>query len=202
MTSSRREASRWAHTRPAASAHVSAAGQGAGGEAGFTLVEILISVVILGLAFTAVLGGMATSIQTSDQHRQQAQVQAVLASAVELVKSPETPRLPCGENNDATIVASYQTAARSVAPAADAVGIDPQRPAWPGSTINVVSVTYSDGNGGFGTTCYDDATHAVPVVGGTANETRRLLTLQQVTIRVTHPGGRASQSLTFLKGVG
>lgn len=191
MTSRPGPVTRWAHRPPT--------GAPARSEGGFTLVEVLISVVILGLAFSAVLGGMATSIQATDQHRQQAQVQAVLASAVEKVKSPDTTRLPCGENNDAAIVASYETAARSVLPAADAVGIDSARPAWPGSSINVVSVTYSDGNGGFSATCNDDVAHEVAVTDGSK---RRLLTLQQVKITLTHPDGRASQSLTFLKGVG
>ena len=65
------------------------------GASGFTLVEVLVALMILGITFGAVLGGMATSINTSDLHRQQAQVQAVLASAVEKVKSPETVRVAC-----------------------------------------------------------------------------------------------------------
>ncbi len=168
-----------------------------GDQAGFTLVEVLVSVVILGITFGAVLGGMATSIRTSDLHRQQAQVQAVLASAVEKVKSPETARLPCGENTNAAIVAAYQTAAQSIAPTADA-----NNRAWPASKIEVVSVLYSDGNGSFGTTCYDSTAYEVSVVGGTVGEKRRLLTLQQVTIKVTHPDGRADRTLVFIKGVG
>lgn len=163
------------------------------GAPGFTLVEVLVALVILGITFGAVLGGMATSINTSDLHRQQAQVQAVLASAVEKVKSPETVRLPCGENNPAQIVDAYQTAARSVAPAANN-SVDPKVKAWLPTTIEVVSVTYSDGNGGFGTACYDDVAHEV---GG-----RRLLTLQRIEIRVTHPGGRVNRTLAFVKGVG
>lgn len=157
------------------------------GASGFTLVEVLVALMILGITFGAVLGGMATSINTSDLHRQQAQVQAVLASAVEKVKSPETVRVACATR------ATYLGAARSVAPAANS-SVVPRVEAWLSTTISVVSVTYSDGNGGFGTTCYDKVAYEV---GG-----RRLLTLQLIEIRVTHPGGRVNRTLSFVKGVG
>ena len=157
------------------------------GAPGFTLVEVLVALMILGITFGAVLGGMATSINTSDLHRQQAQVQAVLASAVEKVKSPETDRVACATP------ATYLGAARSVAPAANTSVVPPVE-AWLPTTIEVISVTWSDGNGGFGTACYDDDAHEV---GG-----RRLLTLQRIEIRVTHPGGRVNRTLAFVKGVG
>ena len=163
----------------------------AGEQAGFSLVEVLVALMVLGITFGAVLGGMATSIHTSDLHRQQAQVQAVLASAVEKVKSPETTRVPCDEELVAGDTAeAYQDAARLVAPTA----------AWEAG-IEVLSVKYSDGLGGFDITCYDDDAFAVPVKGG-GGGTRRLLTLQRVEIRVTHPGGRDDQTLMFVKGIG
>lgn len=159
-----------------------------GDQAGFTLVEVLVALMVLGITFGAVLGGMATSINTSDLHRQQAQVQAVLASAVEKVKSPETTRVPCAD------VTTYQSAAASVAPP-----VPPSTPPW---LIEVVSVTYSNGayldddsvtndvSYGFSSTCYDTAT------------LRNLLKVQRIQIRVTHPGGRHTRTMTFLKGVG
>ena len=158
------------------------------GASGFTLVEVLVALMILGITFGAVLGGMATSINTSDLHRQQAQVQAVLASAVEKVKSPETVRVACATP------ATYLGAARSVAPAANTSVVPPVE-AWLPTTIEVISVTWSDGNGGFGPDfCYDKVAYEV---GG-----RRLLTLQRIEIRVTHPGGRVNRTLAFVKGVG
>ncbi len=61
-------------------------------DAGFTLVECLISVAILGIAFAALLGGMATSAITSDYHRKEATAHTVLVSAAEAVK--DTNRNP------------------------------------------------------------------------------------------------------------
>lgn len=148
-------------------------------EGGFALVEVLVALVILGITFGAVLGGMATSINTSDLHRQQAQVQAVVTSAVERVKSPELARVPCATP------AAYVAAARGALPAAE-----PPRAAWPADRIEVLSVRYSDGAGGFGGVCHD-----TPAQGN-------LLTNQEVSIRVRHLDGRADRTVTFVKGVG
>lgn len=165
------------------------------GEVGFSLVEVLVAVAILGIAFAALLGAMATSIQTSDLHRQQAETQAVLASAVERVKSPETPRVACA--TPATYLAAAQAAAAG-ATRADGVTT------WPATSVQVTRVRYADGDDddGFGATCYDDDAHAVTEVPKGIK--RRLLTLQEVTIRVSHPDGdgRQDRSLTFVKGVG
>ena len=57
------------------------------GQEGTTLVEVLVAVAILGIAFVAVLGGMATSIMSSDIHRKQADSMAVLTRYAEVVKA-------------------------------------------------------------------------------------------------------------------
>ena len=59
------------------------------GEAGETLLEVLISVTILGLGVVALLGGMTTAVATTRVHRQQADVGAVLTAASEKVKSAD-----------------------------------------------------------------------------------------------------------------
>lgn len=53
---------------------------------GFTLVEVLIALAILGISFAALLGGMQASILGSDTHRQYASAGAVLLQAAEAVK--------------------------------------------------------------------------------------------------------------------
>lgn len=58
----------------------------ANGDAGFTLIECLVSVAILGIAFAVLLGGMATAATTSDYHRKQATANTLLVSAAEAVK--------------------------------------------------------------------------------------------------------------------
>jgi type II secretory pathway pseudopilin PulG len=54
-------------------------------EAGVTLVETLVAVAIIGLAFTAIVGGMRTSIMASDINRKQAGATTYLRSYAEAV---------------------------------------------------------------------------------------------------------------------
>lgn len=55
-------------------------------DAGGTLVETLVAVTILGIAFTAIVGGMYTSAVASDANRKQATATANLTSYAEAVK--------------------------------------------------------------------------------------------------------------------
>lgn len=62
-------------------------------QAGLTLIEVLISVMILGIAFVAILGAMSTTIIGSALHRKQAAEQTIIRSYAEAVKS--LPYQPC-----------------------------------------------------------------------------------------------------------
>lgn len=55
-------------------------------EAGTTLVEVLITVMILGVAFVAILGGMGTSFGLSALHREQARVETEVRRYAEALK--------------------------------------------------------------------------------------------------------------------
>jgi len=55
-------------------------------EAGSTLVELLVTLVILGIAFVTLLGGMFTAVTTSHRHRQQTVADSALRSFAEAVK--------------------------------------------------------------------------------------------------------------------
>jgi Tfp pilus assembly protein PilV len=57
------------------------------GEDGETLVELLITVVVMGIAFTALLAGLGTAIASTRTHRQQANADIVLPAAADAVKS-------------------------------------------------------------------------------------------------------------------
>jgi type II secretory pathway pseudopilin PulG len=57
------------------------------GDEGATLIESLVAVSILGLAFTGIIGGMYTSVTTSDIDRKQAAAAAHLSSYAEAVKA-------------------------------------------------------------------------------------------------------------------
>ena len=102
-----------------------------GGDAGFTLVEQLVTVVLLGIGVTAVLGAVLTVISTSTRHRDLSNAGVVLANVAERVASPDTPWVDCATP------ASYQSAAQL---SADELPQDIVSP-----TVTVTSVRYWDG---------------------------------------------------------
>jgi hypothetical protein len=58
------------------------------GELGETLVELLVTVAIMGTAFVGVLAGIGTTFMATDSHRQDATAEAVLRSYAERMKDP------------------------------------------------------------------------------------------------------------------
>ena len=66
-----------------------------GSERGESLVELLISVGILGIAVVAIVAGMATAITASDANRKQALVETVLRNYAEAITDPATPYAEC-----------------------------------------------------------------------------------------------------------
>ena len=68
-------------------------------EAGLSLAEILITIVIVGIGFAAILGGMVTSITVSDAHRKQAAADALVRSAAEAVKDQTVTYVNCAGLN-------------------------------------------------------------------------------------------------------
>lgn len=56
-------------------------------EAGTTLVELLVTIVILGIAFSTLIGGTFTAVATSDRQRKQTVADGVLRSFAEAVKA-------------------------------------------------------------------------------------------------------------------
>lgn len=88
---------------------------------GTTLIEVLVAVVILGIAFVAILGSMTTFILASDIHRKQATAETVLRSYAEAVE---------GE----PYTSDYLT---NCSP-----GYSPAFPAPAGYTVSVTAVTY------------------------------------------------------------
>ena len=136
------------------------------GDAGTSLVEVLMAVSIMGITFVAVLSGMATAIVVSDQHRGQADGNAVLVAAVEKVKSRDTLYVNCASQVE------YLDEAQTVTPLPTG---------WTASSITITSVQYW--TGAFGPTC----------PGGSE------LPLQLVTVAVSSPDGRATETVSFVK---
>jgi prepilin-type N-terminal cleavage/methylation domain-containing protein len=94
------------------------------GEAGFSLPEIILTIAIVGIAFAAILGGMATSIVVSDVHRKQATADALARSAAEAVKDQAVAYVSCAGPN------AY----------ADALPAAPS-----GYSVSITAVAYWDG---------------------------------------------------------
>lgn len=95
------------------------------GEEGETLIEVLVAVVLMGVAFAAILGGMGTAIISSVTQQKVTSADSVIRSAAEKVVS--VPYVSCAS--------SYET---------------PTPPA--GYTVTV-EVEYWDGVGAFGQAC-------------------------------------------------
>ena len=62
---------------------------------GISLVEMVVSIALLGVVVVALLAGLTTAIATSSQHRKLATADTLLRSAAEIVSAPETPYVAC-----------------------------------------------------------------------------------------------------------
>lgn len=109
-------------------------GTGIHAEEGLSLVELLVAVAILGIAFVTILGGMGTAVLISDVHRKQATAGTALREYAEVVEA-----------------AAYQECSAS------------SQPAYPysapaGFTASMGTVDVWDGNtpAGFGACSSDD----------------------------------------------
>jgi prepilin-type N-terminal cleavage/methylation domain-containing protein len=72
-------------------------------ERGETLIELLITVTIMGVLFVAVMAGTATSIAMSDFHRQDGTAEGVIRAYAERVADPtDVPYVDCGSVTTAT----------------------------------------------------------------------------------------------------
>jgi prepilin-type N-terminal cleavage/methylation domain-containing protein len=95
-------------------------------EAGFSLAEILITIVIVSVTFTAILGGLMTSITVSGLHRREATADALARNAAEWVKDVlRNPYVSCAGSG------TYTFTGLSVPS---------------GYTVSIASVRYWNGN--------------------------------------------------------
>ena len=140
------------------------------GEGGETLIEVLITVVILATVMVAVLGGMGTTYAAGGTHRRQSEAMALLlASAERLKASAEVDYVNCATPATAT----YATAAQaSTLPSGSVVT---------GSAVSISSISYWNGST-FTSTC---------------NDATARLRLQQITLTAT--ASKVSESLTIVK---
>lgn len=126
------------------------------GEDGFTLVEQLVTVVLLGLGASAVAAAILVMVGVSSRHRDLSEAAATVASAAELVASADTAWEPCA-------TPGAYAAALAAAP----------RPASAPAPV-VTAVRYWDGRG-FAAGCQEAAGFTtqlltVQVTNGAAHE--------------------------------
>jgi len=119
-------------------------------ERGESLLETLITIVLMATAVTAVATALLTSVSTSSHHRREADLDTILRSVAETVKSPAVTYDPCP--------ADYSAVAN----------------AWPVTefTITVDQVKYWDGSSTFGAACSTDLGAQQITISVEANDDR------------------------------
>ena len=153
-------------------------------DGGTTLVEILVSIVLIGTVVVATLGALRISIVGGTIHRDHANAHAWLQSASDVLyaSAKEDCSILLGDGGKSSIIGKYQ-------PVVDVVA-NPE--GWTNSQIKVVGLEFwnasdSDGDGiveyRFGTVCQDDIN----------------LSLQRVTLEVRSPDGRIIEQVELIK---
>jgi type II secretory pathway pseudopilin PulG len=156
-------------------------------EAGDTLIEVLLTVVILGLLVTALLGGLATLWSSSAVHRKQADATAILVSAAERVKSRDVLYVACAAGNPSPGTNG------AIDPAAPPANLQTyiqaaQGVPTPGWTVVISNVTYEKTTSSGGS--FDDVScHNLDGLVG-----------QYITVQATSADGKIQQRLSFVKG--
>jgi Tfp pilus assembly protein PilV len=139
-------------------------------DAGISLVETLMGIVIMGVAVVAILTGFLSFVGESQRNDMQSRVHAVAVGATEALRDPvRTPYSNCN------------SPAYAAADAVDGVALPS---GWTSAAISSITVRYWDGSA-FQATCYDSAAS--------------VLRLQEITVAVTSPDGRGRTSLAVVK---
>jgi prepilin-type N-terminal cleavage/methylation domain-containing protein len=152
------------------------------GDAGFTLVEVLVSMVLMAMVVAAILPAMWTTIRISRFSDSEAKVEAVLGGAVDRVTN--FGWIPCPETDS---TGGYSAKAKAAASMFD----------WPATTVVVTGIKFWDvTTKKFGTTNPAQASGCAR--SSTALTKER--TLQQVTIKVTSPDLSQTNQITLVVG--
>jgi type II secretory pathway pseudopilin PulG len=107
-------------------------------EAGETLVELLVTITIMGIAFGAILAGVGVAIASSDSHRQESTAEGVLRNYAErLTDQKDVPYVACAGPS------SY-------------AAVPPGFSAPIGWTVSITGVSYLQGDNTFGGACSPD----------------------------------------------
>jgi prepilin-type N-terminal cleavage/methylation domain-containing protein len=145
---------------------------------GYTLIEMLVAISLMGTIVLSIMGGMWAVVRASRQNDDRAKVQAVLGAAGDGISNYRY--IACPEVDE-----GYEQFGQK---AAASVG-------WPLSTVEIIEYQYwnpeteawADNNSIQGSDCNEN-------VGLTTSKT-----LQKLTIRATSPGGNYSSTIDIVK---
>lgn len=138
---------------------------------GLSLIEVLVAVVLLGLAGTAVLGAMATSIKGSVVSRTHAAGLVWLQSSSDYLST--TPFIGCTPGSEALVADGYRTQLQGAAAPRSTLS-------WPQANLTVVEPVMFWSSDGFAPTCNTSG-------------------IQQITLQVTGAAGEQTVQLVVVK---
>lgn len=139
---------------------------------GFSLVEMVVSITLLGIGVVAMLTALRATITATAVERDHANAHAWLQSAADVLYGEE--RMDCGT----------ETAPLDLVPGYQAIVEQAENPeGWPIANIDVTQVLFWDGEI-YQTTCYDDQN----------------INLQLITIEVRNPEGEIVETVQVVKG--
>ena len=144
-------------------------------EDGFSIAELLVTIVLVSVTFVAILTGLMTTIRVSAAHRTQSTTDAVVRSAAEWVK--DVSRNPYRTTCNGTAMYSLNGLAMPT-----------------GYTATIRRVEYWDGAAPAGTGTYNLSSHigsSCPAGGDKG--------LQRITIVATSPDGQATETVQVMK---
>jgi prepilin-type N-terminal cleavage/methylation domain-containing protein len=142
-------------------------------EDGFSLAELLVTIVLVGVTFVAILTGLMTTIRVSASHRTQATTDAVVRSAAEWVK--DTSHNPYRTTCNGRAMYSLNGLATPT-----------------GYSATITNVEYWDGAAPAPTGTYNLAFQAT--CPGSVDQG-----LQRITIVATSSDGQATETVQILK---
>jgi prepilin-type N-terminal cleavage/methylation domain-containing protein len=147
-------------------------------DSGYTLVEMLIAIMLMGTIVLSIMGGMWAVVRASAQNDERAKVGAVLGAAGDGISNYRY--IACPE-----IGSGYEEFGQK---AAASVG-------WPLSTVAIIEYQYwNPDTGTWDANNSIQGTDCNPNVGLTTSKT-----LQKLTIRATSPGGGYSATIDIVK---
>ena len=147
-------------------------------DGGYTLVEMLVAIILMGSIVLSIMGGMWAVVRASNQNDERAKVQAVLGAAGDGISNYRY--IACPETDG-----GYEEFGQK---AAAAVG-------WPLESVEITNYQYWNPDiNGWAESNSIQGTDCNPNVGLTTSKT-----LQKLTIQATAPGGGYSTTIDIVK---